>query len=266
MIFVISKVFWIVAAPVNLALIVCLVGVVLVWTRWARAGRWFVSIGIVGLLAVAALPLGGWLMGPLEARFPPQQGGPGQVDGIILLGGSTSTGLTEARGQPAVNGAAERLIAFAELSRRYPGAKLIFTGGSGSLRPGRLREADVAAQVLQAMGVDTSRIRFERESRNTFENGAYAKALADPAPGEKWLLVTSAMYMPRAVGVFRKAGWPVTPYPVDYMTGGGGGFGLGFNLARRGESLHKGLREWIGLVAYRVLGRTDAVFPAPAGS
>ena len=116
------------------------------------------------------------------------------------------------------------------------------------------------------MSVDTARILFERAAHNTFENGVYAKELANPTPGEKWLLVTSAMYMPRAVGVFRKAGWTVTPYPVDYTTGGGGGFGVGFNLTRRGESMHRALREWIGLVAYRMLGRTDAVFSAPQGS
>jgi uncharacterized SAM-binding protein YcdF (DUF218 family) len=263
MLFVFSKVFWIFVAPVNLALILSALGIVLLWTRWAQAGRWLVSVGVAAFLIIAALPIGGWLTGALEGRFPPQVVKEGEVYGIIVLGGSTSPGLTVARGQPSLNGAAERLVAFAELSRRYPDAKLVFTGGSGSLAPGRLREADVAAAVLRAMDIDTSRILFERESRNTFENGTYTKALVNPAPGEKWLLVTSAMYMPRAVGVFREAGWPVTPYPVDYRTGGRIRFNFGFDLARRGESMQRGLREWIGLVAYRMLGRTSAVFPAP---
>ena len=177
MLFIFSKVFWIFVAPVNLALIVCAAGAVLLWTRWARVGRWAVSAAIAVFVVVAMFPIGGWLTAALEARFPPQAAALGEVDGILVLGGSTSPSLTDARGQPALNGAAERLIAFAELSRRYPQAKLVFTGGSGSLRPGRLREADVAAAVLSVMGVDTSRVLFERESRNTFENGAYRAPL-----------------------------------------------------------------------------------------
>ena len=135
MLFILSKVFWIFAAPVNAALILCIVGIVLLWTRWARTGRWLVSLGIAVLLVVAALPIGGILTVVLEARFPPQATPYGEVDGIIVLGGSTSPGLTEARGQPALNAAAERLIAFAELSRRYPEAKLVFYRRVGIVAP-----------------------------------------------------------------------------------------------------------------------------------
>jgi DUF218 domain len=62
------------------------------------------------------------------------------------------------------------------------------------------------------------RIIVERKSRNTTENAAFTKQLVMPKPGERWLLVTSAMHMPRAVGVFRKAGFAVDAYPVGYQT------------------------------------------------
>ena len=61
---------------------------------------------------------------------------------------------------------------------------------------------------------------MERRARNTLENAEFAKALAVPRPGERWLLVTSAFHMPRSVGLFRKAGFNVEPYPVDWRTKG----------------------------------------------
>lgn len=264
MLFVLSKVFWIVAAPANLALIILILGLLLLWVNWIKMGRILTSVGGVGLILLAVLPLGPTLVGPLENRFPQFVTGAAPVDGIIVLGGSTIPKLTELRGQISVNGGVERLIAFADLARTYPNAKLVFTGGSGSLNPGALSEADVAEEVLAKFGGDMTRIQFEREARNTFESGRNAKALGIPDSSENWLLVTSAMHMPRAMGVFRKAGWPVTAYPVDYGTGGsGGGFGLRFNLASNGISIQRGIREWVGLAAYKALGRTDDLFPAP---
>jgi uncharacterized SAM-binding protein YcdF (DUF218 family) len=87
-----------------------------------------------------------------------------------------------------------------------------------------------------------------------------------PAPGEVWLLVTSAWHMPRSVGVFRKQGWTVVPYPVDYATNGRYWRSKGIDLTGELAGVALGLREWIGLVAYWLLGRTDALFPAPAES
>ena len=263
MLFVLSKVFWIVAAPANLALIILMLGLLLLWVNWIRVGRFFTSIGGVALILLAVLPIGPWLARPLEDRFPQFATGTAPVDGIIVLGGSTNPRMMELRGQISVNGAAERLIAFAELARTYPDAKLVFTGGSGSLNPGALSEADVAQAILTIMGGDMGRIRFEREARNTFESGRKAKALVAPNPSENWLLVTSALHMPRAMGVFRKAGWPVTAYPVDYATGGVGRLRLRFNLAGNGNSAQIAIREWVGLAAYKALGRTDHWFPAP---
>ena len=65
-----------------------------------------------------------------------------------------------------------------------------------------------------------SRLTLEDRSRNTIENAVYSKALAQPKPGERWLLVTSALHMPRAMGAFRQAGFAVEAYPVDYQTNG----------------------------------------------
>lgn len=262
MLFWLSKTFWIVAAPANLALIIAAVGLVLLWTRWQRWGRRLVTLGLVVLVAFAVLPFSAWLGVPLENRFGVPERLPERIDGIILLGGAENVGHTRARGIVSVNGAADRLIAFADLASRYPEARLAYSGGSGSLSPEAMREADVARRALEIMGVDVARVVFERESRNTFENAQRLKPLVAPQPGETWLLIYSALNMPRAVGVFRKAAWPVVPYPVDHAFGTEApGLSLDWDIAGRTSSAHRVLREWIGLVVYRILGRTTAVFP-----
>ncbi len=209
------------------------------------------------------LPLHIWVQMPLEDRFPRPAEAPARVDGIVVLGGAVEQDLTEARGIPALNGAAERMTEPVVLMRRYPEARLVFTGGQGALLHGGLTEADVAREFWAGMGVPPERMLFETAARNTHENAVLTRALAGPRPGETWLLITSASHMPRSVGVFRRAGWRVVPWPVNYRTGHGLNVWYNASLPVRLGEFEWGTREWIGMVAYRLLGRTDAVFPAP---
>jgi uncharacterized SAM-binding protein YcdF (DUF218 family) len=262
LLFVLSKLFWLVMRPATLALLVALFGLVAVW-RGRRCGRWPILAGLGFYAALLLLPLHVLLEMPLENRFPRPAEPPARVDGIVVLGGAVEQDLTEGRGIPALNGAAERMTEPVALMRRYPDARLVFTGGQGALLHGGVTEADVARRLWTDLGVPPERMIFESASRNTHENAVMSRALAAPRPGETWLLVTSASHMPRSVGVFRRAGWQVVPWPVNYRTGSG--FHAWFNApfpARLGE-FESSVREWIGLFAYRLLGRTDAVFPAP---
>jgi len=262
--FVLSKVFWIVATPGNLFLVLVLVGTAMLWfRRGSRWGRRVVTAAALSGLVVAVLPLGGWVLAPLEYRFPKVQIPPAKVDGVILLGGFASPHLSAVHGQPALNESAERLTTFVELASANPGARLIFSGGSASIFDTPHREATAVEAVLRQIGFDTGRVIFENEARNTYENAIRSLPLADIRADAQWVLITSAFHMPRAVGVFRKAGWSVLPYPVDFRTDGRGGFGLAFDFSGGLRGLGFGLKEWIGLVAYRALGRTSALFPAP---
>ncbi|HLB78977.1 MAG TPA: YdcF family protein, partial [Dongiaceae bacterium] len=217
--FALSKLLWLLVEPGNLLLLLLALGALLLFRR-RRMGRWLVGIAAVAGIAVAVLPLGAWLLVPLEARFPPPVPLPAEVDGIVVLGGAVDAYLAEAREQPALNEQAERVVALVDLARRYPQARLVYSGGSGSPWSAAYREADAARPLLARLGLDTSRVVFERESRNTHENAVQTLALAQPEAGETWLLVTSAWHMPRAVGCFRRLDWAVTPYPVDYQTDG----------------------------------------------
>ena len=262
--FAVSKIFWWVFEPANLLLLVLVFSSVLSYVRgYRRVGRRVVAIATACAVAIAVLPLGAWLLRPLEQRFPAVERLPAAATGMISLGGAVDQFRTAARGQVALNDHAERLTAFAALARRYPSLRLVYTGGSGSLLRQDVKEADVARRFFAEAGLDPVRVLYEDRSRNTRENALNCASLLGPAlDGQVWVLVTSALHMPRAVGVFRKAGFTVLPYPVDYLTGGGSG-GYGAGLLSGLGLLSKGAHEWLGLIAYRILGWTDDLFPGP---
>ncbi|MEX2451134.1 MAG: YdcF family protein [Rhodospirillales bacterium] len=264
MFFTLSKVLWVVAEPGNLLVILLSLGVVCLAFRWRRLGRLLIGTAILAALVIATAPIGQNLLLTLEDRFPQPRPLPAKIDGIIALGGFTDQFVTKARGQVSFSGAVERLIELAALSRRYPEAKLVISGGSGDLYRQDVKEAEVLGPALEAMGVDRARVVLESNSRNTWENATMTRDLLQPKPGENWILITSAFHMPRSVGCFRKAGWTVIPYPVDYNLEGTRSVRWGFNFTGGLNSLSLGLHEWIGLITYRLWRRTDAMFPAPA--
>ena len=160
------------------------------------------------LIAVAGWsPLGNALILPLEQRFPPWDSSRGAPDGIVILGGAITEDVSAARGAVALNEAAERLTVGAELARRYPDARIVFSGGNSALIFDGVPEAAFAVQELQALGVAHERITAEEQSRNTIENAVFSRLIANPKPGERWLLVTSAYHMPRAMAAFQGGGF-----------------------------------------------------------
>lgn len=256
-----SKVFWLFARPNTFALFLAVLGVaaLVAGRRW---GRWPALLGVGWYAAVLLTPLAAWLTLPLEDRFP-RPAPPARVDGVVVLGGAVETKLTEGRGIPSLNGAAERMTEAVALARRFPQARIVFSGASGSPLPGALTEAEVARRLWDSLGLQGARVIYEDRSRNTWENATETHALIQPRPGETWLLVTSASHMPRSVGCFRRAGWAVVPWPVNYSTQPGGAGWFDAPLSQRLGQAEWAIREYVGLLAYRLLGRTDALFPGP---
>ncbi len=264
MFFVLSKSLGLFAIPSNFLIAIGIVGVVLLCTRFVRLASWLMVTSLV-LLALGGLsPLGNALILPLEQRFPRWDAARGSPDGIVVLGGSILPGISAARGAAAINDAAERITATAELARRYPHARIIVTGGSNALIFEAGDEAPWAFRQLEDLGVAPDRLTVETRSRNTLESAAYSRRLAEPKPGERWLLVTSAYHMPRAIGAFRAAGFPVEAYPVDWRTRGPIDMVRPFTSVSDGwKRTDTAIHEWIGLVAYRLTGEIDSLFPAP---
>lgn len=264
MFFPAAKIIWALAVPSNALLLLLVLGSLL-RARGKRFGARLAAFSLLLFVIVAVLPVGSWLLAPLEDRFARPDPPPQSVAGIIVLGGAIDAELSAVRGLPVVNAAAERLIELAALARRYPEARLVFAGGSGSLQNQTDREDVPTRAVLESLGVPIERVLFENDSRNTAENAAFSLRLAGPAPGEVWLLVTSAVHMPRAIGTFHAAGWPVVAWPTDYRSRPNAGWRIGLDFADHLQQLDLAAHEWLGLLAYWLSGRTEHLFPGPAG-
>jgi uncharacterized SAM-binding protein YcdF (DUF218 family) len=263
MFFTVSKVLGFFANPSDVIVSIGVVGLVLLATRWSRAGRWLIGICFLALAVLGLSPIGNTLMVVLEDRFPRWDDSHGAPDGIVVLGGAISPDVSAARDDVVLNESAERVTVVAELARRYPHARILFSGGSGELTGGD-SEAPFALRLFESFAIAPDRILLEGRARNTIENAIYSKELARPRLGERWLLVTSAYHLPRAVGAFRKVGFPVEAYPVDWRTRGVKDvlrpfWSVGDGLRR----VDTAVREWVGLAAYWMTGRSSEFFPGP---
>ena len=257
----ISALIW----PSSIITILIVFGIAAVSTGRALVwGTRALTAGAVMLLACGFGPLGSMLLLPLEQRF--ERGPlPPDVAGLIILGGFELGGMTQARGQLSVNEAGERLIEGLRLGRSLPSAKVIYTGGEakfvGSEKSGA---ASSISDVFVSMGIGRERIVLEDMSRTTWENADNLRAILKPRPGQRFLLVTSAFHMPRAMGTFRASGYDVIAWPVDYRTAGLGEALTPYWTIYGGlEILDMAIKEWVGLLAYRLTGRSDAFWPGP---
>ena len=265
MFFPLSKLIFFLITPSNLLIMMSVAGALLLAaTRLRRTGSTLVLSGTLGLLLAGMSPLSDLVILPLEQRFPAFATEGLEPTGIIMLGGGIETGLSAARDQVVVNDAGERPIYFADLARRFPKARLVFSGGSGILGGGT-SEADMVSRHADAIGLPRSRLILESHSRNTRENATFTAALVHPKPGETWLLLTSAWHMPRAIGCFRQAGFTVEAFPVDYRTRGWSDL-LHFHSFSSDGLLQLDLaaKEWVGLLAYKLAGYIPDWLPGPA--
>jgi uncharacterized SAM-binding protein YcdF (DUF218 family) len=239
----VSKVFWLLAAPTNALVLIAAVAAFWAVLRRSNCVTWLAAAVACGLVIGTFTPIGLALTLPLEYRFavsPPDS--QASLDGIIILGGVGIGGID----------------AVSTLSKNYPKARLIFSGF----------KADDEVQkylltIFARLGGDPARIYMEFRPRTTSEDALYTAAVLKPKPSERWLLVTSALHIPRAVGCFRTAGFQVEPYPVEFRTTRTRPFTTFAPGSGALNHLDAAAKEWIGLIAYRLMGKTDALFPAP---
>ena len=198
---------------------------------------------------------------PLEKRFQHNPDLPEQVDGIIVLGGSVIPVRSVEWQQLETNQFHERLSSFIELSKLYPDARLVFSGGNASTNRNKPTEAQIAETYFLTAGLSPERLLIENKARNTAENASYTRQLVSPQPDETWIMITSAFHMPRAIGVFCEQNWKVIPYPVDHQTSPSNLYQPGFGLIDHADNLVTASHEWLGLLAYYLTGKTYQLFP-----
>jgi uncharacterized SAM-binding protein YcdF (DUF218 family) len=255
--FIVTKLVWLFISPDSLIVLLGIGAWVCLVIGWHKLSRSLLALCALLLLLVAFLPLGEWLIAPLEQRFVANAALPATADGIIVLGGAISPHQSAAWNQAELGPAADRLTNFLYLARLYPSAQLVFSGGSGSLLDQDLKEAEFTRYWIEQLNPQQRAIIYESESRNTYENIRNSKQLLTPGQGENWILVTSAFHMPRAVAIFCQQQWPVMAYPVDHYSRKGDLLRIQFDFAGNLGTLRTAVREWAGLIGYRISGRTD---------
>jgi len=264
---------WSLASPSQLLIAITIAGALLQFltrgsagppTRWARVGFTLTVTGGFGLLVFGLLPTSHYLASALESRIPVTGQLPGNVAGIILLSGAERPAASEAFGEPQLGRHATRYVAALRLAERYPDARFVYSGGART-EPGKGplgTQSAVAAEILGSIGLDPARVVYESESRDSCDHGVNVRRLVSPQPGEPWVVVTSAMHMPRVLACFEAAGWgDVIPYPTDFKvvlgSWGAGTFQIADNLALLDAAAH----EWVGLLYYRLSGKTQTLLP-----
>ena len=256
-----SKIVWALITPGSLLVILGMFAWLSLVAGWQKISRLFLSLTALFLLLVGTLPLGEWLISPLENRFAANAALPMNPAGVIVLGGAVNPALSDTWGQTEIGDAAERLTAFIYLANLYPDTQLVFTGGSGSLTEQAYKEADYTRFLFEQLDIGDRAIIYESESRNTAENALHSMKLLNPQAAEEWILITSAFHMPRAVGVFCQAGWPVTPYPVDHYSDKGELLRIDYRFSDNLRTLETAIHEWVSLLAYRITRQTDRLLP-----
>ncbi len=256
--YIVTKALWAIARPETLILLSLLAGTVALMRGRRRLGA-ALSLGALALcVVIGAAPVHNLLLRPLEARFASPPPVLGALEGIIVLGGAEAVFETREWRAPQLNDAADRYLAAIALARAHPEAVVLFAGGGAQVSP-KGEEAEIARRLFLAAGVAPERIVLENRSRNTVENARNARALAPEVLTGDWALVTSAFHMPRAVGTFCAAGWRrIAPWPTDFRSAP---WRPGWAFAANLQLLNVGAREWLGLVGYRVTGRSAALFP-----
>ena len=255
--FYLSKILWLIVNPFNIFIFITLFTMFLYFINFRRLSLIIYLINFIFIALISFFPIGSYLTYIIEKEFHTNTKIPKRVDGILILGGATNPLLFKEFDQISLNGSAERLVESVMIIRKFEKAKVIFSGGSGIVNRSDLGHSQVAKLFYKKMGVDINKIFFEDKSRNTHENIIYSKKIAKPKKNENWLLITSAFHMKRALLIAEKNNWKLIPYAVDFKNVKEFKLIPNLNLLSNLNSFQSGLHEWLGLVAYYLMGRTD---------
>ena len=258
--FYLSKILWIIINPFNIFLFFIFSGFIahFFFRHSFYKLAYFFTIFIFFITAI--MPTGRYMFYQLEKKFHSETLLPEKIDGILILAGATNPSLTKEFNQIHIGESVERLIESIQLHKKYPTAKFIFSGGSGSLIPQDFTHADVAKKFFIQQNINVNKFIFESRSRNTFENILYSKEIISPSPNENWILVTSAFHMVRALNVAEKLDWKFIPYAVDFHVSKQFSWKPSINFWNNMTAMQFASHEWVGLISYYLMGRTNNIY------
>ena len=257
--FYLSKVLWFLFNPINLIILFILIGFLLNLLNYIKISKYIYIFSFILFFITSVLPSGSYLNFLLEKNFHNMQYNFKNIDGILILSGATNPYLTNIHNQINLNSSAERLVESVILMKKFPKAKIVFSGGSGTINinHSKFTHSYVANKFFVNMGINANRIIYEKKSRNTFENILFSKNIINPKNNEKWILITSAFHLKRSLAIAKKLKWNLIPYPVDFNKDKKFNlkFSSFFNFLSNISEFNKSMHEWIGIFAYKLMGR-----------
>ncbi len=258
--FYLSKIIWVILNPFNIFIFFIVLTTILYLFKFKKMSIIIFLTNSFFILVICFLPIGNYLIHLIEKEYHSNINIPNKIDGIIILGGATNPLMFKEYKQISVNGSAERLIESVYVIKKFKDSKVIFSGGSGVVSRTDLAHSHVAKSFFKKMGFEDDRIIFEGNSRNTYENILFSKEIANPKINENWLLITSASHMKRALLIGSKHNWNFIPYPVDFKTKKKFKFTPNLSLLSNLNSFQEGSHEWLGLISYYFMNRTNSIF------
>ena len=257
--FYLSKIFWILINPFNILMFLSILTIFFLFIKKFFFSYLTAFFFIFFFIVFCIIPTGSYLIYVLEKKFHTPFIAPNKVDGILILGGATNANLSSDFNQVTLNNSAERLVESIKIIKKYENAIVVYSGGSGGLIQPKIKHTDVAKRFFIESGLGHRNILFESESRNTYENILFSKKLINPNINQKWVVVTSAHHMNRAILVAEKINWDLIPYPVDFRKPKEFVFSINPKLFSNLTAMNQGMYEWVGLIYYYFLNRTDRI-------
>ena len=214
MFFILSKILYVLVAPLTWIVLALLIALFSKKVRRKRIAL-IVTASLLLLFTNPFLSNEAWLLW----EHPPKSiASLPTYDAAIIFTGLTNQDKTP-HDRIYTNKGADRVLHTVQLYKLGKCNKIIVSGGMGSLRDKFETEATSLKRILLNAGVPDSAILLEERARNTHENAKFTKELLMLHPElKKVLLVTSAFHMRRSDGCMKKAGVVADTFPADFYT------------------------------------------------
>jgi uncharacterized SAM-binding protein YcdF (DUF218 family) len=254
--FYLSKILHFFVNPLNiLFLIIFSLIFIIFFTSSKKLVTFFSKLFLILFLFFGYNPLSNFFLNKIEDYIQPSKYPVQQLTGVIVMGGSLSSGLLpKERNEASINDGAERLTKALEIYKKNPKILILFSGFSSQLFQEGWSESQSAKKFFFEQGVKIDNLIFEEKSKNTFENVTFSKEFIYKNKGA-WGLITSASHMPRSFFSFKKQGIILEPIIVDYQTGTSKMFWINFDIHRSLSNWNIIFHEIIGLVYYKVTNK-----------
>ena len=260
--FLFSKLVWVFGQPLSLAFFLTVLGFLALAFRLRKSALLLSGLGAAVLFVTLYTTAGNYLLQGLENRFAKPAQDPDSLQCMIVLGGAFENEVNTVRHGIEFNAAADRFIETLRLAQKLPQSRILISGGDGSISGHYEGDAAASARFFPLFGVVRERLVEETTSRTTFENATNTKDLLATNGLSNCLLITSGYHMPRSVGIFRKLGIDVVPWPTDFRTDGEVHLELDFTQpSLNAQNTATAVREWFGLAGYYLAGRTSELYP-----